>query len=110
MPTRTETLLLSLSPERARGACRAALSPEIWELEEDRADRLVAREWPWRTNCQTRPARLEISIDSEPVQATWVRLQASAAGLGPVPARHLCNHLEGLIAAILEGAAHKDPP
>jgi uncharacterized radical SAM superfamily Fe-S cluster-containing enzyme len=55
-------------------------------------------------------ARLEISIDSEPVQATRVRLQASAAGLGPVPAKHLCNHLEGLIAAILEGAAHKDPP
>lgn len=101
----TETLLLPMSPDDARAACRSALSPEVWELGEDTADFLVVHEWPWRVSCQVRPARLEISIVSTSPHSTLVNLEASSAGLGPIPSRHLRESLEGLIAAIRRSAA-----
>jgi hypothetical protein len=104
MPTRSETLMLPLSPEEARAVCCSSLSPRVWELVEDGADRLVAYEWPWRMNCQTRPARLEISIQAEPAQGASVRLEACIAGFGPIPGRHLDRHLEGLEARIRKRA------
>jgi hypothetical protein len=48
MSTRSETVIVALAPMEALAACRRALSPEIWELEEDGPDRLVGNEWPWR--------------------------------------------------------------
>jgi hypothetical protein len=98
--TRREVLLLPISPEDARAACRSAVSPEVWELERDTTDLLVAHEWPWRMSCQIRPARLEILIRSAGPQSTLVSLEASSAGIGTLPSRHLRESLEGLAEAI----------
>ena len=107
--TRSETLLLPVSPGEVRAACRSAVLSEVWELEQETADRLVAHEWPWRVSCQVRPTRIEISIDSAGPHGAKVRLEASTAGIGPLPARHLRNHLASLIAAVRRGIEYPLP-
>jgi hypothetical protein len=72
------------------------MSGEVWEIEYQGRDRLVAREWPWRINCQTRPARIEIRVVSAADGATALRLEASAPGFGPIATRHLTDHLRAL--------------
>jgi hypothetical protein len=105
---RSDVLLLPICSEDARAACRSALSPDLWELGEDTADRLVAHEWPWRVSCQIRPARLEISIAASGPESTLVGLEASPAGIGPLPSRHLRESLDGLSAAIRRTASPHD--
>ncbi len=97
---RSETLVVAASPEDARAACRSALSPRVWEIEEDGTERVLAHEWPWRLNCQTRPATIAISVETATPRGSRVRLDASAPGFGPIVSRHLANHLEALAAAI----------
>ena len=104
---RTETLLLPMSPENARGVCVAEFSSEVWQLAEDGPDHLLAHEWPWRMNCQIRPATVSISIETATPRSSSVRLDASAPGFGPIVSRHLTNHLEALTEAISHRAAQK---
>jgi hypothetical protein len=96
MASSSATVRLPVYPVEALGACRQAMSGEVWEIEYQGRDRLVAREWPWRINCQTRPARIEIRVVSAADGATELRLEASAPGFGPIATRHLINHLRGL--------------
>jgi hypothetical protein len=100
MPARNETVRVALAPDAALEACRRALSPDVWELERDGADRLIAYEWPWRISCQVRPARLEVRVSTMGDHGSLIELEASAPGLGPAPARHLQNHLEGVTAGL----------
>jgi hypothetical protein len=81
------------------------MSDEVWELESGGGDRLFAREWPWRISCQTRPASIEVRAAPTDTGATELRLDASVRGFGPVPARHLANHLRGLELRIRRQAA-----
>jgi hypothetical protein len=97
---RSETMTVATSPEEARAACRSALSSRVWEIEEDGDERVLAHEWPWRVNCQIRPATIVISIETAAPRSSRVRLDASAPGFGPVVSRHLRNHLEALASAI----------
>jgi hypothetical protein len=105
MPTSTVTLLLPLGPAAALGACREAMSEEVWEIESVGHDRLVAREWPWRISCQTRPATVEIHATRAEQGSTKLRLDASVPGLGPIPARHLATHLRGIEQRVRRPAA-----
>ena len=104
MPSRGVTIRLPVEPSSALGACHAALSPQVWDCEDHGADGLVADEWPWRLNCQSRPARIEIRIESAAQRHTDLRLDGSVPGLGPIPSMHLARHLEGLEARIREHA------
>ena len=81
------------------------MSDEVWELESGGGDRLFAREWPWRISCQIRPASIEVRAAPTDTGATELRLDASVPGFGPVPARHLANHLRGLELRIRRQAA-----
>jgi hypothetical protein len=100
MPVRNETVLVPLARDAALQACRRALSPEVWELKRDGADRLIAYEWPWRISCQIRPARLEVRVSTTVDHGSLIELEASAPGLGPAAARHLRNHLEGVTTGL----------
>jgi RNA polymerase sigma-70 factor, ECF subfamily len=102
MPARRATIRLPVGPVAALRACRLALSPRVWECEDRGTDGLVAHEWPWRLNCQTRPARIEIRIDSAAADRTELRLDASVHGLGPIPSRHLASHLQAVEERIRE--------
>ena len=81
------------------------MSDEVWELESGGGDRIFAREWPWRISCQIRPASIEVRAAPTDTGATELRLDASVPGFGPVPARHLANHLRGLEMRIRRQAA-----
>jgi hypothetical protein len=105
---RSDVLLLPMSSDDAREACRSALSPEVWDLGEETGDRLVAHEWPWRVSCQIRPASLEISIAAVGPESTLVSLEATSPGIGPLPSRHLRESLAGLSAAIRRTASPHD--
>jgi hypothetical protein len=85
------------------------MSGEVWEIEYQGRDRLVAREWPWRINCQTRPARIEIRVVSAAEGATALKLEASAPGFGPIATRHLTDHLRALEEKIA-GIRHLGQP
>jgi hypothetical protein len=106
MAKRSATVRVPVDPARARTACRLALSPEVWDLEEDRTDGLVAYEWPWRLSCQIRPARLEIRIESAADAETRLALETSVYGFGPAASRHLDNHVRALQERI-RGAARR---
>jgi hypothetical protein len=95
MPLHNGTVLVPLARDAALEACRQSLSPEVWEVERDGADRLIAYEWPWRISCQIRPARLEVRVSTTADHGSLIDLEASAPGLGPAAASHLRNHLEG---------------
>jgi hypothetical protein len=96
MPVRNETVLVPLGRDAALEACRRALSHDVWELEREGAERIIAYEWPWRISCQIRPTRLEIGVSTADDHGSLIELEASSPGLGPAPARHLRNHLEGV--------------
>jgi hypothetical protein len=108
MATRSATVLVPVGPAAALEACRQALSGEVWELEEDRPDRIVASEWPWRITCRTRPARIQIWIDSARENRTELRLDASAPGFGPIAGKHLADHLDALEHRIRALAANPE--
>ena len=82
------------------------MSNEVWEIEGGSGDRLRAQEWPWRISCQTRPASIEVRAARTSSGATELRLlEASVRGFGPIPARHLADHLQGLEQRIRVHAA-----
>ena len=102
---RSETLMVAISSAGARAACRSALSPRVWEIEEDGAERLLAHEWPWRLNCHTHPATIAISIETVTLGSSKITLNVSEPGFGPIVSRHLVGHLEAIAAAISRGLA-----
>jgi hypothetical protein len=83
------------------------MSDEVWEIEDVGDDRLVAEEWPWRINCQIRPARMEIRAVSAPHGAAELRLDASARGFGPIATKHLASCLQGLMERIAHARSHR---
>jgi hypothetical protein len=109
MATRSATVVVPVGLAAALEACRQALSAEVWELEENGPDRIVANEWPWRISCRTRPARIQIRIDSAAGKRTELRLDASAPGFGPIVGKHLADHLEGLEQRIRDRAVPRNP-
>ncbi|MGZ5356471.1 MAG: hypothetical protein ACXWE8_08925 [Solirubrobacterales bacterium] len=84
MPEHSELIELEVGAEEALATCRAALESSGWEITEETAGELRAREEAWRLDCRTSPSRMEVcALDAG--DATTLSVRVSAPGIGPIP-------------------------
>ena len=99
---RQRTLDLEVGPEEAMEACREALDHLGWEISEEEPGHLHGYEDFTRLNCRTSPSIVDLEVVAPDYDHTFVAINISAPGIGPVPKGRAERQLEALTRHIRE--------